>query len=251
MSTDKPRLLVVEDEADLRRLLKDYFDDVGEHECSAVPDAEAARRMLRTQHFDVVIVDLGLPGENGLDLVRYLREHTELAIMVLTGRGASADKIAGLELGADDYLVKPVELRELLARVRSLLRRRSSRADAATRWTFFGWTLDLGARALVDRSGKDVPLSSSEFDLLQALLERPGVVLNRDRLLTLTRGRAGSPLDRSVDMTVARLRKKLARDPLLSNAIRTVHGQGYFFSGPVSGGPPQAAGDTGPAGEPS
>lgn len=234
-SSDKPRILIVEDDADLAGLLKDYFADVEEHECDTVGHAEAARRTLRMHHYDLAIVDLGLPGENGLDLVRYLRGNTDLAVIVLTGRGASADKVAGLELGADDYLVKPVELRELLARVRSVLRRRSPRATAAQRWSFFGWTLELAARRLLDPQGNDVPLSAAEFELLQALLERPGLVLNRDRLLTLTRGRSGSPLDRSIDMTVARLRKKLAHDPALSEAIRTVHGQGYVFSGSVSG----------------
>jgi len=189
---------------------------------------------------DLVILDLMLPGEDGLTLARVLRQETpNVAIIILTGRGEIVDRIIGLEMGADDYLPKPFHLRELLARVKSVLRRASSRsvenqvASPRSKAKFAGWNLDLSSRELLSPSGKEVRLTTGEFDLLAAFVNNANQVLTRDRLLDLARNREGGPFDRTIDVQVGRLRRKLEEDPQRPTMIKTVRGTGYIFTPPV------------------
>jgi two-component system, OmpR family, response regulator len=215
------RLLVVDDDRALARTIKIYLEEAG-YGVEVAPDAAAARKHLAQQSFDMAIVDLGLPGEDGLSLTRSLREQGEIGLLILTGRQDATDRIVGLEIGADDYVLKPVELRELLARVRSILRR-SGRGNGGD------WTADLASRALLRGDGDRVELTTAEFDLLVAFLTHPQRVLTRDQILDLTRGREAAPFDRSVDVMVGRLRKKIEVDPENPALIKTMHGIGYLF----------------------
>jgi two-component system OmpR family response regulator len=228
------RLLIVDDDRALARTIKTYLEDAG-YEVDAAPDAPSARKQLAQHSYDMAIIDLGLPGEDGLSLTRSLREQGELGLLILTGRQDATDRIVGLEIGADDYVLKPVELRELLARVRSILRR-SSRGNGGLRrrptdklLRFGDWTADLASRTLVRGDGERVELTTSEFELLVAFLTHPQRVLTRDQILDLTRGREASPFDRSVDVMVGRLRKKIEADPENPMLIKTMHGIGYLF----------------------
>ena len=174
-----------------------------------------------------------LPGEDGLTLARSLRSQSDIGIIILTGRGETVDRIIGLEMGADDYLPKPVHLRELLARVKSVLRR--VRADEApqparSRVRFAGWSLDLSSRELLSPAGQQVRLTTGEFDLLAAFVNNPNQVLSRDRLLDLARNREAGPFDRTIDVQVGRLRRKLEDDPQNPSLIKTVRGSGYIFT---------------------
>jgi two-component system OmpR family response regulator len=228
------RLLVVDDDRALARTIKLYLEDAG-YEVEVAPDAAAARKQLAQLAYDMAIIDLGLPGEDGLSLTRSLREQGELGLLILTGRQDATDRIVGLEIGADDYVLKPVELRELLARVRSILRRtgrgngglRRGPADKLLR--FGDWTADLASRTLLRGDGGQVELTTSEFELLVAFLTHPQRVLTRDQILDLTRGREASPFDRSVDVMVGRLRKKIEVDPENPMLIKTMHGVGSLF----------------------
>jgi two-component system, OmpR family, response regulator len=187
---------------------------------------------------DLVILDLMLPGEDGLTLARALREESTVGIIILTGRGETVDRIIGLEMGADDYLPKPFHLRELLARVKSVLRRASTRAQnekaagasARARARFAGWHLDLSTRELVSPTGGEVRLTTGEFDLLAAFVNNANQVLSRDRLLDLARNREAGPFDRTIDVQVGRLRRKLEPDPQKPTMIKTVRGTGYIFT---------------------
>jgi two-component system OmpR family response regulator len=197
------------------------------------------RRALADWHIDLVILDLMLPGEDGLSLCRDLRARSHTPIVMLTMMGEETDRIIGLEMGADDYLPKPFNPRELLARVKAVLRRaqHAPAAPAAARpkiLRFAGWTLDLRLRRLESPHGLIVDLSAGEFDLLVALAEHPQRVLNRDQLLDLTRGRAEAPFDRSVDMQVSRLRRKIEANPKKPGLIKTVRGGGYVFAASVT-----------------
>ena len=180
-----------------------------------------------------------LPGEDGLTLARLLRQESSVGIIILTGRGEIVDRIIGLEMGADDYLPKPFHLRELLARVKSVLRRASSRnsdkhtAPARSKARFAGWNLDLSSRELYSPSGKEVRLTTGEFDLLAAFVNNANQVLTRDRLLDLARNREAGPFDRTIDVQVGRLRRKLEDDPQRPMMIKTVRGTGYIFTPPV------------------
>jgi len=176
-----------------------------------------------------------LPGEDGLTLARALRDLSDVGIIILTGRGDTVDRIIGLEMGADDYLPKPFHPRELLARVRSVLRRVSSRtaenaSAARSRARFAGWNLDLASRELRSPSGKEVRLTTGEFDLLAAFVNNANQVLTRDRLLDLARNREAGPFDRTIDVQVGRLRRKLESDPQKPTLIKTVRGSGYIFT---------------------
>jgi two-component system, OmpR family, response regulator len=189
---------------------------------------------------DLVILDLMLPGEDGLTLARVLRQETpNVAIIILTGRGEIVDRIIGLEMGADDYLPKPFHLRELLARVKSVLRRALNRSaenqavSPRSKAKFAGWNLDLSSRELLSPSGKEVRLTTGEFDLLSAFVNNANQVLTRDRLLDLARNREGGPFDRTIDVQVGRLRRKLEEDPQRPTMIKTVRGTGYIFTPPV------------------
>ena len=228
------RLLVVDDDRALARTIENYLEDAG-FEVDIAADAASARKQLAQHSYDMAIIDLGLPGEDGLSLTRSLREQGDIGLLILTGRQDATDRIVGLEIGADDYVMKPVELRELLARVRSILRRSSRgnggmRRGPAHRLLRFGeWTADLASRTLVRANGEQVNLTTSEFELLVAFLTHPQRVLTRDQILDLTRGREAGPFDRSVDVMVGRLRKKIEPDPENPSLIKTMHGVGYLF----------------------
>jgi len=233
----KPHILVVDDHRDIRELVGRYLAKNG-FRTSTAEDAEAARTVLRNGAVDLVVLDIMMPGEDGLSLCRHLRESTLVPVILLTAMAEETDRIVGLEIGADDYLTKPFNPRELLARIRSVLRRtqalppsREPSRDGVYR--FAGWTLDPARRELTDADGVAVPLSTGEFRLLVAFLDRPGVVLSRDQLLDITRGREAVPFDRSVDNQVSRLRRKIEPDPKVPVLIKTVWGGGYSFGGDV------------------
>lgn len=235
-TTNTARVLIVDDEEDVRETLSDYLGthgfDVVEANCG-----EAMRSALGNGVPDVVLLDVGLPGEDGLTLARYLREHHDVAIIMVTGAGEVVDRIVGLEVGADDYIAKPFDLRELLARVKSVLRRYrggagagSSESVPAQRRAAIGeYVLDVDSRRLLDADGQEIPLTAMEFDLLQVLAERPNRVLSRDQLLNLTCNRDWDPYDRSIDIRVARLRRKIEPDPDRPRIIKTIRGHGYVF----------------------
>ncbi|HEX3863497.1 MAG TPA: response regulator [Stellaceae bacterium] len=237
--SDNGHILVVDDETTICELIEEYL--TGEnYRVSVAHDGAGMRRIMAgAAAVDLVILDLVLPGEDGLALARVLRAESSVPIVMLTGRGDPVDRIVGLEMGADDYLSKPFHLRELLARVKSVLRRTATPAapavDPATRRRarFAGWVLDLSIRELTAPSGEEVRLTTGEFDLLTAFVGNPNQVLNRDRLLDLTRSREAGPFDRTIDVQVGRLRRKLGDDPQLPQMIKTVRGSGYVFSAQV------------------
>jgi two-component system OmpR family response regulator len=229
------RILVVDDDPELRELLRAYLGGNG-FEVGTAEDGAAMRRSIAAAMPDLVILDLMLPGEDGLALCRELRASSSLPILMLTARGEDTDRIVGLEMGADDYLPKPFNPRELLARIRSILRRageNAARELPARALAFAGWTLDLGARHLVDSDGVVVPVSNGEFKLLRAFAENPFRVLSRDQLMDVLAGRELGPFDRSIDVMVSRLRRRLnddAREPAL---IKTVRNEGYMLAADV------------------
>lgn len=233
-----PHILVVDDHRDIRELLGRYLTQHG-FRVSPAEDAAAARRILKSAAIDLVVLDVMMPGEGGLQLTRSLREAGDMPIILLTAMGEDTDRVVGLEMGADDYVPKPFNPRELVARIRAVLRRAQSlprpREPAASegRLRFDRWELDLARRELLDEAGVAVPLSTGEFRLLAALLERPGLVLTRDQLLDLTRGRAAGLFDRSIDNQISRLRRRIERDPARPELIKTVRGDGYSFVGQV------------------
>jgi len=228
------RILLVDDDAELRSLLTGYLGDQG-YAVRAVEDGPAMRGALEASAFDLVILDLMLPGEDGLQLCRELRAKSRIPILMLTARGDELDRIIGLEMGADDYLPKPFHPRELLARIRSILRRvQDLGAEPPARaLSFAGWTLDLGLRHLVGADGVAVPLSTGEFRLLQAFAENPNRVLSRDRLMDVLSGREAGPFDRSVDVMVSRLRRRLGDDGREPEVIKTVRNEGYVLAAKV------------------
>lgn len=231
---DHQRILVVDDDDELRQLLQTYLGEQG-YAVQTVPDGAAMRALMSTQSFDLVILDVMLPGEDGLSLCRELRARSRIPILMLTARGDELDRIIGLEMGADDYLPKPFHPRELLARLRSILRRvqDASGEGPARELHFAGWTLDLGARHLLGADGVAVPLSSGEFRLLQALAENATRVLSRDRLMDVLSGREAGPFDRSVDVMISRLRRRLGDDGREPEIIKTVRNEGYLFAAKV------------------
>ena len=235
-----PHVLVVDDQREIREPLARYL---GRHglRVTVAGNAAAARRALKAAAVDLVVLDIMMPGEDGLALCRSLRETTRIPVILLTAMGEETDRIVGLEVGADDYVAKPFNPRELLARIKAVIRRaRSLPPDheplPSGRYLFDRWSLDTGRRELVNEAGVVTPLSAGEFRLLVALLERPGMVLSRDQLLDLTRGRSAAPFDRAVDNQVSRLRRKIERDPKNPALIATVWGGGYRFAGAVERG---------------
>ena len=242
--TKSGHILVVDDEADLRELLRNLLVPEG-FTISLAESGRAMRRILRARDIDLIILDLGLPDEDGLSLTKELRGVSDIPVIILTGKGDEVDKVLGLELGADDYIVKPFPPRELLARVRTVLRRtgrsRPGPAEgAAVRpgnslpiAAFRGWRLDTAARELYTPSGSLVHLTSVEFELLAALVRSPNTVLSRTHLLRICSGREWSPYDRSVDIHIGRLRSKIEPDPKAPSFIKTVRGTGYVFTAPV------------------
>ena len=236
--SENGHILVVDDQQEICDLVREYLSGEG-FRVSTANDGAGMREAIAHDAIDLVILDLVLRGEDGLQLARELRNSSDIGIIMLTGRGETVDRIIGLEMGADDYLSKPFHLRELLARVRSVMRRGSSRggdnsgAQQRARVKFIGWTLDLASRELTSASGEDVRLTTGEFELLAAFVNQPNQVLSRDRLLDLSRHREAGPFDRTIDVQVGRLRRKLEDDPKNPGLIKTVRGGGYIFTPPV------------------
>jgi two-component system, OmpR family, response regulator len=231
---ESPHILVVEDDREISRLVGRYLR---ENDCrvSFAADGREMDERLASSRIDLVVLDVMLPGEDGLSLCRRLRANSHLPVVMLTAKGDELDRIIGIEMGADDYLAKPFNPRELLARIRAVLRRTSlaavSAGDAgASLMTFDGWQLNALARTLSNPQGSLVTLTSAEFDLLQALCERSGKILSRDQLLDLTQGRSAGAFERSVDILISRIRRKIERDPHRPELIKTVRSGGYLFT---------------------
>ena len=226
------RVLIVDDDPSIRRMLTEYLSEHGYEVAEAASGAQMRAELERALPA-AVLLDIGLPGEDGLTLARFVRERYDVAIIMVTGAGDVVDRVAGLEVGADDYIAKPFDPRELRARLKSVLRRVESKGAAKpsvqNRVTVGRCLLDLKSRQLVDARGNDIPLTAMEFDLLKAFVERPNQVLSRDQLLTMTRNREWEPFDRSIDIRITRLRRKVEADPDRPRAIRTVRGAGYMF----------------------
>lgn len=234
-ATALPRLLIIDDDADIVALLSRYFGANGYRVVGASSGARA-RALVASETIELILLDLGLPDEDGLSLLRHLQTEWRGPVIVITGRGEAVERVVGLELGADDYVTKPFDLRELLARTRSVLRRSTAQAPAVAAsagLAFDGFRLDLGARRLTDAAGVEVALTTGEFELLKALLEKPRQVLSRDELMTRMHGRQAGPFDRSIDVSIGRLRRKLEHDPAEPRLIRSVRGAGYLFAAEV------------------
>ncbi len=235
--SETKHILVVDDEPEIGRMIEAYLTKEG-YRVSAATNGARMHEVLADHAVDLVILDLVLPGEDGLEIARALRAESNIGIIMLTGRGDLADRVAGLEIGADDYLTKPFALRELLARVRSVLRRHGSGgagpgAGSPSTARFAGWLLALNARELTAADGETVPLTTAEFRLLAALVTSPQQALDRDHLLGLIAEREWSPDDRSVDVLIGKLRQKIEPDPKSPSLIKTERGFGYIFSAPV------------------
>ena len=233
----QPHLLVVDDEGELRASLHTYLGKHG-YRVSTAPNAAAARQAVTTRAIDLVVLDIMMPGEDGLSLCRFLRETTGVPIILLTAMTEDTDRVIGLEVGADDYVTKPFNPRELLARVKAVLRRTQvpplqPQPLASSTVCFAGWTLDVQQRTLIGAGGHAVPLSTAEFVLLSAFVHHPYRVLSRTQLLDLTGGRDAAVFDRSIDNQVSRLRKKLEADPKRPTLIKTHWGGGYSFTAEV------------------
>lgn len=230
-------ILIVDDDAEIRSLLGEYLQKQG-YRATAVADGKGLRAAMEKSRPDVIILDLMLPGEDGLALCRDLRARSEIPIIMLTARGDETDRIVGLELGADDYVAKPFSPRELLARIKSVLRRSRSLPDnlkpeEAGSYRFAGWTLDVATRNLTGADGVVVPLGGTEFRLLRIFLEHPNRVLTRDQLIDLMLSRDAAPFDRAIDVQVSRLRHRLGDDAKEPAIVKTVRGQGYVFAARV------------------
>ena len=232
-----PHIAIVDDHKDIRELVARYLGEHG-YRVSVADSAASLRRLLQRSAPDLIVLDIMMPGEDGLSVCRHLRATSNLPIILLTAVAEDTDRIVGLEMGADDYVTKPFNPRELLARVKAVLRRAQSlpprqalpRSKAVC---FDRWTLEVGRRELVSADGVAVPLSTAEFRLLSALLDHPGLVLTRDQLLDLTVGRAADVYDRSIDNQVSRLRRKIEADPKNPLLIKTHWGGGYSFAAEV------------------
>lgn len=231
-------ILVVDDDREIRSLLAEYLDGNGFRTFTATNGVDMRKLMTETR-IDLIVLDLTLPGEDGLTLCRNLRAQSSVPVIMLTARGDPLDRILGLEMGADDYLAKPFEPRELFARIRSVLRRTQALPPnmvntEARAMHFSGWTLDLCARHLLSKDGVVVALSGAEFRMLKVFLEHPNRILNRDQLLELTQGREADPFDRSVDIQISRLRQKLGDDARTPTIIKTIRNEGYVLATTVT-----------------
>ena len=230
---DTNQILIVDDDREIRTLLADYLQANG-FRCFLAAEGNAMWQSLSEHDINLVVLDLNMPGEDGLTLCRNLRAKSTLPVIMLTARSEPLDRILGLEMGADDYLPKPFEPRELLARIRAVLRRSGTQAHQQTNQLqslkFAGWILDLTARHLVDPNGMIVLLSGAEFRMLKIFLEHPNRVLNRDQLLNMTQGRDADPFDRSIDIQISRIRQKLGEDARSPQIIKTVRNGGYVLA---------------------
>jgi len=236
--SDRPHLLLVDDERSIREPLAAYLQKNG-FRVTAVGDAKAARDRLAGYAIDLVVLDIMMPGEDGLSLCRHIRETGETPVILLTARSEETDRIVGLEMGADDYVLKPFSPRELIARIKVILRRAGNGgsrqlAPETQSYAFAGWVLKAGERTLVDRDGVSVPLSTGEYNLLLALVTRPNQVLSRDQLLDITQGREANLFDRAIDNQVSRLRRKIEPDAKNPTLIKTVWGGGYTLATEVT-----------------
>ena len=231
-----PHILIIDDDREIRDLLAKFLERNGMR-VSAARDGREARRVWTQGHYALVVLDLMLPGEGGFEIARWLRSQTDIPIVMLTAMGDETDRIIGLELGADDYVSKPFNPRELLARIRAVLRRSNGREEKAELDTrklcFSGWTVEPARRRLLDPDGVEVTLTGGEYDLLIALLERANRVLTRDMLLDLLRGRQAGPFDRAIDVAISRLRRKLEDGGRHAQVIKTVRGGGYVLASDV------------------
>jgi two-component system, OmpR family, torCAD operon response regulator TorR len=232
MKPSAAHIVIVEDDPVTRAKLAAYFTAVG-YRVSEAEDGEQMHEILAERPADLLMIDIQLPGEDGLQLTREQRERSEVGIILVTGRADTVDRIVGLELGADDYVTKPFDQRELLARVKNLLRRvrrAGTASEVGAVRKFLGWTLDLGSRTLRDNAGEFIDLTRAEFKALALLSANPGTVLSRDRLLHEIAHRDWDPSDRTVDVVVRRLRQKLGDDSRRPRIIVTSHGEGYLFA---------------------
>ncbi|MBP6749497.1 MAG: response regulator [Xanthomonadaceae bacterium] len=229
-----PLVLVVDDDEEIGDLLRRYLSGQGLR-VELYADAASLRRRMEGAPADLVLLDLGLPDDDGLNVIRDLRRWN-VPVIIVSGRGESVERIVGLELGADDYVTKPFDLRELLARIRSVLRRSSGerpdseRMSAAAPFEFEGFRLEPEARRLTYADGREVALTTGEFELLHALLQRPNLVLSRDQLMNTVHGRDAGPYDRAIDVQIGRLRRKIETDPANPRLIKSVRGAGYLFA---------------------
>jgi DNA-binding response OmpR family regulator len=238
-------IAVVDDEVEITTLLADYLQRHG-YRVTPLHDGASLMALMPADPPALVLLDLGLPGEDGFSIARHLREHWRCGLVIVTGRGDSVDKVVGLEVGADDYVTKPFDLRELLARIKAVLRRLTpddaaapdpgSASTSRGKLRFAGWLLDTAARQLTSPQGQSVALTSGEFDLLCAFALHAGRVLSRDFLLEHTRGREAGPFDRTIDVQVGRLRKKLEADAEDPQLIKSVRGAGYILVPTVTTG---------------
>lgn len=237
-TTAAKHVLIVDDEAQICALVQRILA-TGGFRVSTAQDGEAMRKVFRGGGVDLVIMDIMLPGEGGLELLREIRGTSNVPVILLTALGEPVDRVIGLELGADDYVAKPFEPREILARVRNIFRRMDGPepvAGDADTLRFAGWVLHLPSRSLADAAGRPVRLTTAEFELLQALAGHPNRVLSRDQLLDLARNRSGTPFDRSIDVHIGHLRRKIEDNPRDPQLIKTVHGVGYMFATAVERG---------------
>ncbi|KQP58163.1 MULTISPECIES: response regulator [unclassified Methylobacterium] len=231
-ATATPHILVVEDDREISALVARYLR-ANDCRVTLAGDGREMDRRLADSRVDLVVLDLMLPGEDGLCLCRRIRRESAVPILMLTAKAEEIDRIIGLEIGADDYLGKPFNPRELLARIRAILRRGSAgetTEEGVRRLSFLGWTLDVSLRQLLSPEQARVAITGAEFDLLHALCMRPGRVLSRDQLLDLTQGRAAGPYERSIDVLISRIRQKIEGDPRNPEIIRTIRSGGYLFT---------------------
>lgn len=230
-------ILIVDDDRDIRDLLSEYLQKQG-YRTSIAADGRAMRSMISRIVPDLIILDLMLPGEDGLILCREIRAQSDIPILMLTARSDEVDRIVGLEMGADDYLAKPFSPRELVARIKSILRRSRAlpinlKPDQAKLFHFAGWTLDISTRNLLSPDGVSISLSGTDFKLLRIFLDHPNRVLSRDQLIDLTQSREAGPFDRSIDLQVSRLRRRLNDSPKDPTIIKTARGEGYVLAAEV------------------
>jgi DNA-binding response OmpR family regulator len=231
MSAQQTKILIVDDDDDIRGLLTSFLAEEG-YIATGVSDAASMDSAISRERPDLVVLDLMLPGEDGLSICRRLQSASSIPVIMLTARSAEVDRIVGLEIGADDYVTKPFSKRELLARIRSVLRRggRSELNPPKTVFRFNQYTIDINARRIWDRSGRDIALTGAEFDLLACFVKSPQRVLSRDQLLDAVHGRNADPFDRSIDTLVSRLRKKMEVASDQDRLIATIRNHGYLFT---------------------
>lgn len=232
------KILIVDDDREISALLAEYLEKNGYRAVTA-GDGKAMLKALQEHRIDLIVLDLNLPGEDGLTLCRNLRSHSTIPVIMLTARGEPVDRILGLEMGADDYVPKPFEPRELFARIRSVLRRTQAmppnmQPGESQQIKFAGWTMDVTARHLINPAGVVVALSGAEYRLLKIFLDHANRVLSRDHLLNLTQGRDADPFDRSIDLQISRLRQKLGDDARSPQIIKTVRNEGYVLATQVA-----------------